>query len=134
MMYSLHKLQKYRNDEDILIIAPDFNYENDEGVIPSDAFWNTSRPWGDWRAGAHSAPKSGNGRPVSAFTVMDSFALLLNDTKLWPNINEVAIMGHSAGGQMVQRYALTTQLPPHLGRPDVDLRYIVANPSSYAPH
>ena len=41
------------------MITPDFNYENDEGVEIGDAFWNNSRPWGDWRAGAHSSPKSG---------------------------------------------------------------------------
>jgi hypothetical protein len=41
--------QNYRNFEDILIIAPDFNYENDDLVHPQDLFWNSSKPWGDWR-------------------------------------------------------------------------------------
>ena len=51
--------RRFRTDEEVLVITPDFNYENDEGVEIGDAFWNNSRPWGDWRAGAHSSPKSG---------------------------------------------------------------------------
>jgi len=57
--------------------------------------------------------------------------LTLNDTKLYPRMNEIALIGHSAGGQTVQRYALSTVLPPQL-REGLDLRFILANPSSYA--
>ena len=38
--------------------------------------------------------------------------MALNDSKRFPYLNEIAILGHSAGGQTVQRYALTTLLPP----------------------
>lgn len=40
--------QTHRPFSQILIIAPDFNYASDEGVLPSDAFWNETKPWGDW--------------------------------------------------------------------------------------
>ena len=40
--------QKYRPFDDILVIAPDFNYKDDSGVLPTDAFWNSTKPWGDW--------------------------------------------------------------------------------------
>jgi hypothetical protein len=51
------KEQDYRPFEDILVIAPDFNYKGDKGVIPTDAFWNSTKPWGDWRVGAESDPE-----------------------------------------------------------------------------
>eukprot|EP00965_Chrysotila_dentata_P118649 3922583-Pleurochrysis_carterae.AAC.1 len=31
--------------------------------------------------------------------VLDTFMLTLNDTKLYPRMNEIALIGHSAGGQ-----------------------------------
>jgi len=115
----------------VLVIAPDFNYENDEGVLPADAFWNKSRPWGDWRAGAHSTPSSGHGITVSSYAVLDTFITLLADKKLFPNMDLISVVGHSAGGQTVQRYALATSLPPQI-RDGLAVRYVVANPSSFA--
>lgn len=109
------------------MIAPDFNYGNDEGVAVTDAFWNISKPWGDWRAGAMSSPLSGGGRTVSAYEVMDTIVMMLNDTAFWPRLNEIAIVGHSAGGQFVQRWALMTSLPPKMS-PSLDVRYVIANP------
>jgi hypothetical protein len=44
--------QSFRKFSDILVIAPDFNYKDDPGVLPSDAVWNATKPWGDWRVGA----------------------------------------------------------------------------------
>jgi hypothetical protein len=97
----LMKQQKYRNFEDILLIAPDFNYERDELVFPNDAFWNSSKPWGDWRVGAESDPKCcGNtGRTVSSFSVLDHMLTLLTDPKLFPRMNKISYVGHSAGTQ-----------------------------------
>lgn len=91
--------QKYRPFSDILIIAPDFNYERDELVFPNDAFWNSTKPWGDWRVGAESDPNCcGNtGRTVSSFDVLDHFLALLTNKKLFPNIDKISFVGHSAG-------------------------------------
>ena len=128
--YGLHKDQSYRTEDEVLVITPDFNYESDKGVEAGDAFWNTSRPWGDWRAGAHSAPSSGHGKTVSSYAVLDTFVKFLADKVLFPNLDLISVVGHSAGGQTVQRYALTTSLPPVV-RPGLSVRFIVANPSSY---
>ena len=174
MMHGLMQAQDYRDPKDILIIAPDFSYKGDFGLFKSDAFWNNSHPWGDWRAGAHSDRRSGHGEAISSYHIIDGFMLALNNVSRFPNLNEIAIVGHSAGGQAVQRYALTTLLPPKVKnlplphpfhspllptfylpppypnltptlappplpppyppklRPDLDIRFIVANPSSYA--
>ena len=45
LMYGLHKRVSHRSDDEVLVITPDFNYENDEGARPGDAFWNRSRPF-----------------------------------------------------------------------------------------
>ena len=82
--------QNYRDFNDILIIAPDFNYEHDELVHPNDAFWNSTKPWGDWRVGAESDPDccGKTGDTVSSFDVLDhmvrynSRKLLVSDTHL----------------------------------------------------
>jgi hypoxanthine phosphoribosyltransferase len=121
--------QTYRNINDILIVAPDFNYATDDLVHPSDAVWNSSKPWGDWRVGAESDPYgiadmtiSEDGttttttkknkklskwsklfdhvvlRPtISSFDVLDNILAMLTDRRLYPNIEKISFVGHSAG-------------------------------------
>ena len=96
--------QSYRNFQDILIIAPDFNYEYDELVHPNDAFWNSSKPWGDWRVGAESDPDCcgnkghmGTPKTVSSYEVLDHILAKLTNKKLFPNMNKISYVGHSAG-------------------------------------
>jgi hypothetical protein len=73
--------------------------ETDDLVHPNDAFWNSSKPWGDWRVGAESDPACcGNtGRTVSSFDVLDHMLTILTDKKLFPRMNKIAYVGHSAG-------------------------------------
>ena len=42
------------------------------------------------------------------------------------------MVGHSSGGQTVQRYALTQHLTPVLNQSTFHPRFVVINPSSYA--
>lgn len=126
--------QDYRSFDDILIIAPDFNYEHDDLVHPRDAFWNSSKPWGDWRVGAESDPNccGRSGRTVSSFDVLDHMLGVLTNRKLYPRMNKISYVGHSAGGQMVQRYAVMSVLAALWDLDDsVDMEFIIANPSSY---
>jgi pimeloyl-ACP methyl ester carboxylesterase len=126
--------QQYRDFRDILIIAPDFNYGADPLVHPNDAFWNKSKPWGDWRVGAESDPAccGTSGRTVSSYDVLDHMLVLLTDQKLYPRMEKISFVGHSAGGQMIQRYAILSILAALW---DFDnsfqVKFIVANPSSY---
>jgi hypothetical protein len=135
---SLMKEQDYRPFEDILVIAPDFNYKNDDGVLPTDAFWNSTKPWGDWRVGAESDPEccangfgTHGGKTISSFQVLDHMLGLLSDKRLYPHMNKISYTGHSAGGQMVQRYAIMSQLTANDNEDPSELEFIVANPSSY---
>jgi pimeloyl-ACP methyl ester carboxylesterase len=102
--------QPYRPFADILVIAPDFNYATDDLVHPNDAVWNSSKPWGDWRVGAESDPhgkrdpttrtgRANRGvRPtISSFDVLDHILALLTDKNLYPHIDKISFVGHSAG-------------------------------------
>eukprot|EP00934_Nitzschia_sp_Nitz4_P007128 Nitzschia sp. Nitz4//scaffold62_size106224//70401//72257//NITZ4_004362-RA/size106224-processed-gene-0.34-mRNA-1//1//CDS//3329555874//7118//frame0 len=130
----LIRKQKHHNPADILLIAPHFQYAHDDYLHPRDAFWNTSKPWGDWRNGAESDPKccGKSGYTVSSFTVLDNMLAILTNKDLYPNMQQISFTGHSAGGQMVQRYAVISTLAAlwDLGL-DIKMRFVIANPSSY---
>jgi hypothetical protein len=131
---SLMLEQTYRPISDVLVIAPDFNYNGDDGVLSTDAFWNGSKPWGDWRVGAESDPHCcGGGDTISSFSVLDHMLGILTNKQLYPNMDKISYVGHSAGGQMVQRYAILSELAASFDFPTsrVDMEFIVANPSSY---
>lgn len=133
--------QGYRDFRDVLVIAPNFNYETDTLVHPNDVFWNASKPWGDWRVGAESDPdccgnkgRMGTPKTMSSFEVLDHILATLTSRRLFPNLNKISYVGHSAGGQMVQRYAVISVLAALWDmQPDdvLDMKYIIANPSSY---
>lgn len=81
-------------------------------------------PWfeqGDgWKSGGLVGGKTG---AVSSFTVLDELLELL--PLRFPHLGRVAVAGHSAGAQYVQRYAMFgvgCDLPTH---------YVVMNPSSF---
>jgi hypothetical protein len=130
----LMKAQQFRPFSEILVIAPDFNYEYDPLVHPNDAFWNSSKPWGDWRVGAQSDPKccGGTGLTVSSFHILDHMLGILTNKRLYPNMQKISYVGHSAGGQMVQRYAILSVFAALWDYDaDIDLQFVIANPSSY---
>jgi len=58
---------------------------------------------------------------------------ILTDKQLYPNLDKISYTGHSAGAQMVQRYALMSRLMAAKFDvdPRIDVEFIVANPSSY---
>src|SRR5690606_8118782 len=82
-----------------LLIAPQFLNEKD--VVAHHLADNNLRWHGnDWMAGYTAVgPK-----PVSSFIVIDHILRRLSDSKLYPNLKEIVIAGHSGGAQAVQRY------------------------------
>jgi len=101
-----------------LLIAPHF-------LATSDGGGNTLLRWrsGDWMAGLPARSPS----PLSAFDVLDALLARLSDRTRFPGLTDIVLVGHSAGAQLVQRYAAVGHgagAPPHL-------RTVVANPSSY---
>ncbi|CCE00593.1 hypothetical protein [Bradyrhizobium sp. STM 3809] len=110
-----------------LLIAPQFLAEIDvtEHRLPPETLRWTLEGWqgGD----AATAPQ-----PVSSFEVLDAILARLADRSLFPALSEVVIAGHSGGGQVVQRYAIAGKGEAALTQRQVAVRYVVANPSSYA--
>ncbi len=89
----------YLADLDTLVIAPEFQ---------------ASGPGMYWSSGWKEGNKSLDEERVSSFEVLD---------RMVETFNGAAVIGHSAGGQFVTRYATGTRMD--------DLTFIVANPSSY---
>jgi hypothetical protein len=110
-----------------LLIAPQFLATIDTNAFnePADVLsWR-----GDaWMAGDPAA----NAVPVASYAVLDAIVQRLADRRLFPALKSVVIAGHSGGAQFLQRYAVASRAPDALAAQGIDVRYLVANPSSYA--
>jgi pimeloyl-ACP methyl ester carboxylesterase len=69
--------------------------------------------------------------PISSFSVLDAILDRLADRTAFPALKTVVIAGHSAGAQLVQRYAAVGREERALRERGIAVRYVVANPSSY---
>lgn len=113
---------------DTLVISPSFREQSDEKE-PTDLFWQRvsgSQAQTDWAMGGESAGPIA----VSSYDVLDRLIHSIGTSKHFPNLQTIVVAGHSAGGQVVQRYALTGNYN-NLGLTQ-EISYVVANPSSYA--
>ncbi|WP_323145664.1 alpha/beta hydrolase [Pseudomonas marginalis] len=110
-----------------LVIAPQFLNGSD---MKRNHLDNQVLRWkgNDWMAGDAS---TGPGQ-ISSFGALDQIIKHLGNRTLFPALKEIVVAGHSGGGQVVQRFALTGHAHPTLQTEGVSLRYVVANPSSYA--
>ncbi|VVN83901.1 alpha/beta hydrolase [Pseudomonas fluorescens] len=110
-----------------LVIAPQFLNESDIALHPvadSVLRWQGN----DWMAGGLStAPFT-----LSSYAALDEVLARIGDRRQFPDVKQVIIAGHSGGAQVVQRYALLGHDQPELKAAGVQVRYVVANPSSYA--
>lgn len=79
----------------------------------------------NWRGGGFATSNP----DISSFDFIDVLVKQLADKKTFPNLTKIVIAGHSAGGQVVTRYAMSSKVH---NTPGVAISYVVANPSSYA--
>jgi len=110
-----------------LVIAPQFLNESDVALysLPASVLrWQGN----DWMGGGLSTGPN----PLSSYAALDEIVGRLSDRKQFPDVKQIVIFGHSGGAQVVQRYALLAQEQPALKTEGIRLRYVVANPSSYA--
>ncbi len=70
--------------------------------------------------------------PISSFAALDAILAKLADRTLFPDLTTIVVAGHSGGGQVVQRYAILGQGEAAPIAAGIAVRYVVANPSSYA--
>ena len=110
-----------------LVIAPQFLNQAD---VKRNHLGHEVVRWkgNDWMAGEAS---TGPGQ-ISSYGALDQIIKHLGNRKLFPALKEIVVAGHSGGGQVVQRFALTGHDHPLLNTESIRLRYVVANPSSYA--
>jgi len=82
---------------------------------------------GSWSAGfPASAPV-----PLSTFDVIDALLRDLGTRSNFPNLTTVVLVGHSGGGQLLNRYAIVSTYLPTLSAAGIHVRIVIANPSSY---
>ena len=122
----------YNNASDLdvlsetIIIAPQFLITADlNHWHPSTefAFWSGTTPWssGGLSNFTNEHPRD---YEISSYTIMDS--LIAHLLTIYPNIQDIALAGNSAGGQFVNRYAAGSDQYA-----ERKIRYIVSAPSSY---
>jgi hypothetical protein len=81
--------------------------------------------WGEsWKQGGASSHHT-----IGSFMAADQLILAMTHPNVFPNVREVVVAGHSAGGQFTQRFAATSAIDSQ--RPGLKYRFVVANPSSY---
>jgi pimeloyl-ACP methyl ester carboxylesterase len=68
---------------------------------------------------------------LSSYDALDEIIARLGDRQQFPDLKHIVIAGHSGGAQVVQRYAMLGHDKSALEATGVQLRYVVANPSSY---
>ncbi|PNA06443.1 MULTISPECIES: hypothetical protein [unclassified Pseudomonas] len=110
-----------------LVIAPQFLNESDVSLysLPASVLrWQGN----EWMGGGLSTGPN----PLSSYAALDEIVGRLSDRKQFPDVKQIVIFGHSGGAQVVQRYVLLAQEQPALKTEGIRLRYVVANPSSYA--
>jgi len=108
--------------ENTVIISPRIIAAPDKPQL-NEVLWPSSG--NNWRGGGF-AP----GNPtLTSFDFIDELVRKLADKGVFPNLTKIVIAGHSAGGQVVTRYAMANKVHD---TPGVSISYVVANPSSYA--
>eukprot|EP01084_Bolivina_argentea_P287473 493296_1 len=112
-------------NKDIIIIAPRF-MEHSDSPKSNELYWDEH-----WKTGSNSLVPINN--QIASFSVVDTIIELLtiNRTFLYPNLVNITIVGHSAGGQFCQRYALTSPITNIVNLNKYNLKFVPSNPSSF---
>ncbi|SRR5579884_2119947 len=111
--------------EDTVVIAPRMASNDGRGchdtLAPNEVSWNC----GSWRSGGPAV----SDKDLDSFQFVDNILRKLAKKDVFPNLREIVVAGHSAGGQFVTRYEMSNKIHDELGVP---ITYVVSNPSSYA--
>ncbi len=125
----IEKAAKIAGTNQTLIIAPQFLIADDLGATEKQniLYWSFL----GWKQGDESLTwPYGRNWSMSSYEVTDKIINHVLNSGLFPNISKVVIVGHSAGGQFVNRYAagnVQQQNSPN----KISFKYIIASPSSY---
>ncbi len=113
-----------------IILAPIFPIQEDvvQYSLGEDIlYWSDS----DWNAGDLSRDTQTNPRPfrISSFSTMDTIYHRLIDN--FNSLEKIILTGHSAGSQMVVRYASGGRAEQNLTQAGIDFIYIPTNTPSF---
>jgi len=85
-----------------------------------------------WRGGNWMQCQESRGKEaINSCGVLDDIARYLSADKRFPVLKEIVFIGHSAGGQLMQRYAVLNNSEEALREAGIRVRYVVSSPSSY---
>merc|ERR1712096_46894 len=118
--YESYEIEYPLGNPEVFIVALNFQILNDN-PLPNELYWTEP----GWKTGYDS---ENPGASISSFTVLGFIVeqKFLNPA-LFPNLQQITLSGHSAGGQFMNRYSEGTRI-----QPPIPTRYIPANPSTYA--
>ncbi len=89
--------------------------------------WTSNPFWG-----GSNGIYNGRRAVVSSFDAMDQLLESAISSGNFPNVKDIVVMGLSAGGQMVNRYAAANTFEYYTAAPKgIDMRYLVMAPSTY---
>jgi hypothetical protein len=117
--------QSGRSPAEVLLVAPNFPGTPDAGKgFEGMPVWSVQ----GWLGGEDSV----NPPPaLSSLQVLDDLVAFVTDKRRLPDVTRVTVAGHSGGGQLVHRYAVLNNVDERIRAGGIDLRYVIANPSSY---
>lgn len=111
-------------EKNTLIVAPQFLLQSlISSPLHSDYLYWRVYPF----LGSSIATYRNHKAKISAYEVLDMLIDDITQKGNFENIGEVVIFGHSAGGQLVNRYCAYSRFQKH----NLKTRYIVMAPSSY---
>jgi len=113
-----------------ILLAPTYPIQDDinQYNLNDDVlYW----PDGDWNAGDLSRNTQSNPRPfrISSFSTMDTIYHRLAENN--PSLEKIVLTGHSAGSQMVVRYAAGGRAQEALGGNNIEFVYVPVNTPSF---
>ena len=110
--------------DNTVVIAPRMasNAANCKDTLAAnEVSWNCNT----WRSGGPAISNP----DLTSFDFLDEILRKVARKEIFPNLKAIVVAGHSAGGQVVNRYEMGNQVHEKLGVP---VTYVVSNPSSYA--
>ena len=124
------KKAKPARSRDTLIVAPQFlRTDKIKGGAENCKFlhWKDHPYWGSF-----GARYQGKDVRFSAYEAIDQMLEAICNSGNFPNLKTVVIMGHSAGGQLTNRYSVCGLFESNVAAArGIEVRYIVMAPSSY---
>lgn len=127
-------IKKSGLNDNVLVFAPAFlGGRSVEGTEEDNLlFW--PRRYLIWTWGLAEARTKGSKETlrISTFDVMENIIKDLCNRKKFPNMRTITMVGISAGGQFVNRFAASNVAEDKVAKPaGIRMRYIVINPLSY---